>query len=127
MKLAVEAAVLLALAVLAFYGVARTAGWRIGRLSWPAAGALGKDGGCYRCRTSWLFVKRHVTPYEPGRGVACLCEKCWAGLTPEQRYIWYGRFLVDWTDALERQGRLEEVDRIKRSATSIVAALRSGM
>lgn len=65
----------------------------IGRLLAPGYGQ------CGRCRTPWKFAPWHHTSYsEPtlascGWGCIALCEKCWAGLTPEQRLPHYERLV----------------------------------
>lgn len=118
-------ALVLAVGPLFLLAAGLTKRWRLGKLSWPIAAVLRREGGCFRCRTSWIFVRRHVTPYEPGRGVTVLCEGCWSSLTPEGRWTYYARFLVAWYDRLATDDENEAL-RIRRSATSIQAALRAG-
>lgn len=113
--------VLLGLLVLASTALLRH--WRLGPLSRLIAPSY---GACFRCKTSWRVARPHVTVYEPGRAVHPLCERCWAELaTPAARYVYYGKFLAAWHDVYEAAGDREQVERIRRAATSIVAALQA--
>lgn len=112
------------LALVSLYAVAILRAWRLGPLSRLLAPSY---GACFRCKTSWRFAKPHVTAYEPGRAVHPLCERCWKELaTPEARYVFYGRFLTAWHDVYAASGDQEQMERIRRAATSIVAALQAG-
>lgn len=119
-----------ALAAAAFLVAARLRGWRIGKLSWP----FGHDGGaCRRCTTTWVFVVKHLTPYDvTARGTKLamfpLCERCWQELGDgEHRYPFYADLMMETIDAYRAQGDADEVARIQRAGTGIVAALRAGL
>lgn len=68
---------------------------RIGRIS-----KLFSPGfsSCGRCLTTWTFVPLHRTPIEGGTISACfpLCQKCWAGLTPDERLPFYRDLAQQW-------------------------------
>ena len=52
---------------------------------------------CYRCKTTWAFVKGHSTSYEPNSGCFPLCERCWVELkTPPMRLPYYRTLWDDW-------------------------------
>lgn len=73
-------------------------GWRIGRIShWLEPGPW---SACRRCRTSWRFVKGHVTMTSAGSGCFPLCEACWAELSPKERLPYYRSLFEQW----QRQG-----------------------
>jgi hypothetical protein len=70
---------------------------RIGRVSPRMASLLAPGyGHCLRCKTPWRFVKWHDTPYHNGSGCLPLCQKCWSGLTPEQRLPFYHELITCW-------------------------------
>lgn len=65
---------------------------------------------CRKCKTTWLFVKPHVTVYKDGNGAFPLCEKCWSSLTPSQRTLYYNQLLNEWkSDEQKRNDLLHAV------------------
>ncbi|MED0709475.1 hypothetical protein P4S91_04635 [Aneurinibacillus aneurinilyticus] len=52
---------------------------------------------CVKCNTTWNLVKMHKTKYREEtyewgiirRAVGPLCEKCWSGLSIEERLLFY--------------------------------------
>lgn len=79
--------------------VERGRGWRLGRVSHLLTPSY---GFCGRCRTTWYFVKEHVTMYSTGGGMFALCEKCWAELTPDTRLPFYRRLYAEWEESGRR-------------------------
>lgn len=70
--------------------------WRIGhKLATFLRLGIGL-GGCYRCTTPWDCVRNHTTTHRLGTGCFALCEKCWQGLTPEQRLPYYDQLINQW-------------------------------
>lgn len=76
---------------------------RIGQLFAPGY------GWCLRCKTPWLFVRWHDTPFgSDGHGCLPLCEKCWAALTPAQRMPYYRELIESWHERHDRGLMLDE-------------------
>jgi hypothetical protein len=46
---------------------------------------------CYKCHTTWAFVKGHATC-----GYFPLCEKCWSELIPATRLPFYRQVWDEW-------------------------------
>ena len=69
---------------------------------------------CVRCKTSWGFIKWHLTVWEPHSGVCALCEVCWVELTPEQRWPYYEELFRIWL--AEGEGVSQEKQEAIRSA-----------
>jgi hypothetical protein len=76
---------------------ARRFQWRLGKTTHRLSPGYGH---CHRCLTSWDYVDGHVTTYQSGGGCFVLCEKCWRGLTPEERLPFYRQLFDEW----ERNG-----------------------
>ena len=67
---------------------------RIGRISQ----LLSPDwySWCGKCKTTWFFVDPHNTDYTNGRGIFCLCKKCWGELEPIGRLRYYKEVVDSW-------------------------------
>ena len=75
-------------------------------------------GACFKCKTTWRFVKGHSTPINDREGIFPLCKKCWADLTPEKRAKYYEMLIKE----LKKDGYC--VSREERAA--IIAAVLAG-
>lgn len=53
-------------------------------------------GSCYRCYTTWNFVKSHITSINHTSGCFPLCEKCWAELSVYERIPFYKQLYDSW-------------------------------
>jgi len=51
---------------------------------------------CHKCLTNWGFVEGHTTRVTEGSGCFPLCERCWEGLTPEERLPYYRQLYDEW-------------------------------
>jgi hypothetical protein len=51
---------------------------------------------CIRCRTTWRFVRPHLTGVTDSSGVFALCDRCWFELDPEERLPYYLRASGEW-------------------------------
>lgn len=97
---------------------------RLGRLSrlWPSK--RNRDAAsCYRCRTSFVFSRGHLTqaesPLLPGVFVVYpLCGACWRDLSPPERIRYYRQFWLDRRTADPRENELRWA--------AIEAAVRTG-
>lgn len=54
---------------------------------------------CDRCHGRWNIVERHSTRFNEHSGLFPLCEECWRALTPEERWPYYQRLLMEWNCA----------------------------
>lgn len=67
---------------------------RIGRISRLVSPLSGQ---CYRCHTTWMFVRWHLTRYSENGACFPLCVKCWKGLSAAERVPFYLDMLGEWT------------------------------
>jgi hypothetical protein len=69
-------------------------------------GRLRGFGGCLRCGDTWDRTPYHSTYIGAGSSCFPLCERCWRGLSPQERLPYYERLVIQvW----KQESRLDEV------------------